>query len=150
MEYIAILEKKIERGEIFVLYCQWTGNEAELEKLAKAMDSTNRDPEDHITAFTFSRQRLPESVVDLHLGITEFQVSVWKDMGGGDNFEEVSLPMFTKCSGTFVFPEKAFQKCLENDFSDDEDEEEEAGETDRALAMDELFSGLRLKKYFKA
>jgi hypothetical protein len=150
MEYIAILEKKVERGEIFVLYCQWTGNEAELEKLAKAMESTNQDPEDHMTTFTFSRQRFPEAVVDLHLGITEFQVSVWKDMGDGDNFEDVSLPMFTKCSGTFVFPEKAFQKSMENEFRDEEEEEEEAGESDRALALDYLFSGCRLKNYFTA
>ncbi len=130
MEYIAILEKKVERGEIFVLYCQWTGNEAELEKLA---------------------------------GITEFQVSVWKDMGDGDNFEDVSLPMFTKCSGTFVFPEKAFQKKLKNVLGDEEeddeednedneddneDNEEEAGEVVRCIVLDELFSGLRLKNYF--
>ena len=91
MDYIIILEHNHKEDETYVLYCQWTGNEEQLEKLVKVIETA--DPEDlsgDYASFSFSRVKIPEAAVDVHCSI--------KDFGG-------YIHMFQKCKGTFTCPE---------------------------------------------
>ena len=91
MDYIIILEHNHKEDETYVLYCQWTGNEEQLEKLVKVIETA--DPEDlsgDYASFSVSRVKIPEAAVDVHCSI--------KDFGG-------YIHMFQKCKGTFTCPE---------------------------------------------
>ncbi len=157
MEYIAIVERNIYCMSTTILYCQWTGNEAEMEKLLKFIevtDAANLDLGDEVTTFKASRQRIPEAAVDIHVGLTELGKNGYYDecLSEATTFE----PLFVKCSGKFVFPERKFKglTSYESDKEDAEDESDEEGEgnidCDRGLALDKVFEKNGLKKYFKA
>jgi hypothetical protein len=91
MEYIMILEHNKKEYETYVLYCQWTGNEVQMEKLIHTIKTA--DPEDlygDFATYEVSRTRIPEAVVDIHVSIKEFGSYI---------------PMFQKCEGTFICPE---------------------------------------------
>jgi len=90
MEYIMVLEHNKKENETYIFYCQWTGNELELEKLIHVIKTAN--PEDlsgDVAIFEVSRTRIPESAVNVHISI--------KDFGSYTN-------MFQKCEGTFTCP----------------------------------------------
>ena len=90
MEYIIILEKNKKEDETYIFYCQWTGNELELEKLIHVIKTANaEDLYDDVAIFEVSRTRIPESAVNVHISI--------KDFGSYTN-------MFQKCEGTFTCP----------------------------------------------
>lgn len=106
MQYILILEDNKKEEETYLLYCQYTGNEAEMEQLISVIEVA--DPEDldgDVAIFSVSRTRIPEAAVDAHVNI--------KDFGG-------YIHMFQKCEGTFTCPEFSedpYQKARElNDY----------------------------------
>lgn len=91
MEYIIILEHNMKENETYVLYCQYTDNEDEMEKLLTVIESASTDILDgDVAYFAKSSVKIPESAVDIHCSI--------KDFGSYIN-------MFQKCEGTFTCPE---------------------------------------------
>ncbi len=104
MEYILVLEHNKKEEETYLLYCQYTGNEEEMEKLIQVIESS--DPEDlhgDVALFEVSRKLIPEAAVDAHVNIKNF--GSW-------------IHMFQKCEGTFTCPEFSedpYQKARELD-----------------------------------
>ena len=96
MDYIIILEHNHKEDETYVLYCQWTGNEEEVEKLAKVIESSECELHGDYASFSVSRVKIPEAAVDIHCGIKEF---------GG------YIRMFQKCEGSFTCPEFSEESC---------------------------------------
>jgi hypothetical protein len=91
MEYIIILEHNHKENDTFVFYCQWTGNEVELEKLINIIKTASSDGMyGDYASFSTSRVKIPETAVDIHCSINEF-----------GNY----MKMFQKCKGTFTCPE---------------------------------------------
>jgi hypothetical protein len=91
MEYVIILEHNKKEEETYVLYCQYTGNETEMEKLMAAIETACTDDLDgDVAFFETSRVKIPEAAVDIHCSI--------KDFGS-------YIHMFQKCEGTFTCPE---------------------------------------------
>jgi hypothetical protein len=91
MEYIIILEHNKKEEETYVLYCQYTGNEAEMEKLVKVIETAcTDDMYGDVAVFETSHVKIPEAAVDIHCSI--------KDFGS-------YIHMFQKCEGTFTCPE---------------------------------------------
>jgi len=96
-----VLEHNKKEDETYIFYCQWTGNELELEKLIHVIKTAN--PEDlsgDVAIFEVSRTRIPESAVNVHISI--------KDFGSYTN-------MFQKCEGTFtcsIFSEDPHEKAI--------------------------------------
>ncbi len=90
MEYILILEHNHKENETYHFYCQWTGNEVELEKLIRVIETAECELDGDYSDFETSRTRIPESAVDAHVQLLDF-----------GNYTH----MFQKCSGDFVCPE---------------------------------------------
>ncbi len=71
MEFIIIFEQNHKEDEHLIHYCQWTGNEAELEKLFMVLE--NADYEELLggdySSFWYSSVKIPESAVDIHMKI---------------------------------------------------------------------------------
>lgn len=122
MEYIIVLEHNHKEDETWLFYCQWTSNEEELEKLAKAIETADtEDLSGDYASFSVSRVKIPESAVDIHCSISDFCGYIH---------------MFQKCEGTFTCPE--FSK----------DPYERAKELDECYyhgRLRESFSGTRKK-----
>ena len=85
-----ILEHNHKENETYVFYCQWTGNEEELEMLAKVIETAECELSGDYSSFEVSRIKIPESAVDAHVKIQEFGCYIH---------------MFQKCEGTFLCPE---------------------------------------------
>ena len=86
-----ILEHNKKEEETYIFYCQYTGNEAEMEKLMAAIETACTDDLDgDVAFFEVSRVKIPEAAVDIHCSI--------KDFGS-------YIHMFQKCEGTFTCPE---------------------------------------------
>lgn len=86
-----VLEHNKKEDETFVLYCQYTGNEAEMDKLIEAIQTACTDDLDgDVAFFEASKTKIPEAAVDIHCSI--------KDFGS-------YIHMFQKCKGTFTCPE---------------------------------------------
>ncbi len=101
MEFIVIVERNFKEDETFVHYCQWQGNEQELEKLFAILDAKD-DTELYgdVSKFSYSRHRLTESAVDEHCGL------------GLGIFDK----MFHKYVGIFKCPTfKKCEHCMEGD-----------------------------------
>jgi hypothetical protein len=91
MEYVIILEHNKKEEETYVLYCQYTGNETEMDKLLKVIETACADDMyGDMAVFETSRVKIPEAAVDIHCSI--------KDFGS-------YIHMFQKCEGTFTCPE---------------------------------------------
>jgi hypothetical protein len=90
MEFIPIVENNHKEREMYVFYCQWTGNEEELEKLIRVIEKADCQLHGDYSDFQTSRTRISESAVDEHVKLTEF--------GSYTH-------MFQKCVGTFVCPD---------------------------------------------
>jgi hypothetical protein len=91
MEYIIVLEHNHKEDETYVFYCQWTGNEQEMEKLAKAIETADtEDLSGDYASFSVSRVKIPEAAVDTHCSISDFCGYIH---------------MFQKCEGTFQCPD---------------------------------------------
>jgi hypothetical protein len=137
MEFIIIFETNHKEEEMFIHYCQWTGNEVELRKFIKYIKEANfweLDGSDHSSLAAATNKRIPESAVDAHIGL--------RDPNGYDH-------MFQKHVGKFTCPnldddddgrdekddddKQAVEQHLEGDEEDDDDEEDE-GEYDEARA----------------
>jgi hypothetical protein len=86
MEFIIIFEHNHKEDEHLIHYCQWTGNEAELEKLFSALLNAEYDDlaGGDYSSFWYSDVKIPESGVDIHM--------------------KIEYP-FYKHTGTFVCPE---------------------------------------------
>ena len=85
------MEHNHKEDETYIFYCQWTGNEEEMEKLIQAIETVyNDDLHGDVSLFQVSRVRIPEAAVDIHCNI--------KDFG-------CYINMFQKCEGTFTCPE---------------------------------------------
>ena len=86
MEFVIIFEHNHKENEHLIHYCQWTGNEVELEKLFAAL--LNADYEELLggdySSFWYSSVKIPESAVNIHM--------------------EIEYP-FYKHTGKFVCPE---------------------------------------------
>lgn len=94
MQFVLIVERNCKEDESFLSYCQWQGNEEELEKLFKIIDEKD-DSELYgdVGKFSYSRVLLSESAVDEHMKI---QLGTYTNM-------------FHKCVGTFKCP--TFTEC---------------------------------------
>ncbi len=90
MDYILIVEKNYKENESYLLYCQWTGNEVELEKLINVIETAEYEMSGDYSVLQVSRKLIPETAVDAHVCIKDF----------GDY-----IHMFQKCKGTFLCPE---------------------------------------------
>jgi hypothetical protein len=91
MEYIIILEHNKKEEETYVFYCQYTGNEGEMEKLMKAIETAcTDDMYGDVALFETSRVKIPEAAVDIHCSINDFGSYI---------------KMFQKCKGSFTCPE---------------------------------------------
>ena len=128
MEFILIVETNLKEDESFLSYCQWQGNEEELEKLFKIIDEKD-DTELYgdVGKFAYSRVRLSESAVDEHMKI---RLGTYTDM-----FHKCvgtfKSPSFTECDGTYApFEKKQRAKWY-------------------AQVLDTYFYHARFKNYFK-
>ena len=121
MEYLVIYETNHKENELFIHYCQWTGNEEQLTKFMALMDKADYDDfyGDVSTVCYAKNKRVPELAVDAHMGL--------------DDPNSYSH-LFKKHSGTFTCPEF--------------DEDESGGGIARSL--DDLFygSGRNFKNLF--
>ncbi len=99
-----VLEHNEKEEETYIFYCQYTDNEAEMEKLMNVIETANPEKlRGDIAIFEVSRIRIPESAVDAHIKIKEFGSYIH---------------MFQKCEGTFTCPEfsdRPHQKARELD-----------------------------------
>lgn len=86
-----ILEHNHKENETYTFYCQWTGNETELEKLIKVIKTALTDDMDgDYASFEASYVKIPETAVDVHCSIKDFVGYIY---------------MFQKCKGNFTCPE---------------------------------------------
>ena len=92
MQFILIVETNHKENETFLHYCQWTGNEEELEKLVVMLEKADYDDlyGGDFSSFWFSRTKVSESAVDEHVKLEEF-----------GSYSR----MFQKHTGKFVCPE---------------------------------------------
>lgn len=134
MEFIIILERHFKEDESFVHYCQWQGNEAELEKLFAIIDEKDdTDLYGDVSKFSYSRHRLSESAVDEHcnvkLGIYSY--------------------MFNKYTGKFTCP--SFTYCTNLMDGDSKTPPYQPKERAKwyARVLDSCFYSLQMGKYFK-
>ena len=87
-----IYEQNNKEEETFIHYCQYTGNEAELDKFCKIINrSLAQDLYGDFSEFYAARNKLiPESAVDAHIGIIDINCYA---------------RMFQKHTGSFKCPE---------------------------------------------
>jgi hypothetical protein len=91
MDFIVIYEFNNKETEVFLHYCQWTGNERELSKLIKVIEEAdNDDLVGDVSFFQVSCVKIHEYAVDVHTRIKGF-----------NNFDD----MFQKHTGVFNCPE---------------------------------------------
>lgn len=70
MQFITIIETNHKENETFIHYCQWTGNEEELEKLVKFIEfALYDDMYGDYSSFCVSRKTISEAAVNEHLGL---------------------------------------------------------------------------------
>ena len=81
MEFITIREFNSKDKREVYYYCQWTGNEESLDRLATDIENAENELDGDYSFFWVDRTLLPESVVDI-------QRKIFKGT-------------FTKCTGTF-------------------------------------------------
>jgi hypothetical protein len=120
MQFITILETNHKENEIFIHYCQWTGNEEELGKLLKIIEFA--DPSNmsgDFCDFCYSEKKVSEGAVDEHIRL------------GYGCFAHT----FQKHTGVFKCP--------------DIKEEEVEDKYKAAQMLDECFYACRLGDYFK-
>ncbi len=135
MEFITILEFNHKENEPVLHYCQWTGNEVELEKLFAVIALAKLDSEfgrngDHVSSFDYSGVRLPEPAVRAHLGLPYGSYT----------------RMFQMHTGRFVCP-----PFVAPTLNEDRDEFVDGPMTDPtrcALKLDEYFYGAGLRRHF--
>ena len=165
MDYIAIREWNFESRETVVFYCQWTGNEMELEKLLTLIELSMEalaGAEGEVSTFQVSRRLIPESVVDTQVSLKElgYPESEFVLEEGKSKRFLVIRPLFTKYSGTFVFPQRQFETLLkahgrepdDYQYKYDEDDDEIVHDLgcDRDRSLHKLFGKRRLKNYFQS
>lgn len=132
MQFITILETNRREKESAIHYCQWDGNEAELEKLFNIMTLSYQDDDfrcHEVCTFVFSRQLIPEAAVDAHCKLLY------------GNY----MSMFVKHTGTFKCP--PFETTVESEGG----EEVRVPMTDPykcAEALHEYFRNTELSEYF--
>ena len=124
LEFVVFYERNHKENEIFVFYLQWTGNEAELTRLAACLSEADFSElhGDFVEVALDLRVKLPESVVDTHCQLKHTLNSFH--------------PMFTKCVGVFRCP------------LDETDVAAEADACDVAKLIDENFFTCRIKRMF--
>lgn len=93
MEFITIKEHNEKENEVFIYFCQWTGNEEELLKLSDVMGKSSFDYRAGSDAswFQMSLGTISESAVD----------EIVNKVTGFNMFNK----MFHKCTGVFTCPE---------------------------------------------
>jgi hypothetical protein len=121
MEFLVIYEFNHKENEMFIHYCQWAGNEAELTKLMGFIERADWDEMggDYSSVSVARNKRVPESAVDAHIGL--------EDPNGYSR-------LFEKHTGKFVCP----------DFDEDEDLDDEENRRhphDLASDLDRFFYG---------
>lgn len=115
MEFLVIYETNHKENETFIHYCQWTGNENELNKLIQLIEKADYEElwgGDYSSVWVARNKCIPESAVDAHIGLD--------DPNGYSK-------MFVKHTGTF--------KCPKID--------ESLNEYELARELDQLFYGGR-------
>jgi hypothetical protein len=87
-----IYEKNNKEEEVFIHYCQYTGNEKELDKFSNIINQscTENISGDFVEFYAAMNKLIPESAVNAHLGI--------HDING-------YARMFQKHTGSFKCPE---------------------------------------------
>ena len=103
MEFIVIYETNHKENEMFIHYCQWTGNEKEMMKLLKYIelaDYEELDGGDYSSVWAATNKRIPESAVDAHVGLD--------DPNGYDK-------LFNKHAGSFRCPDFGDEDCSEDE-----------------------------------
>ncbi len=120
MQFITIVETNHKENETFIHYCQWDGNEVELEKLFKMINFACYDDMagDYSDFYGRIDIKLPESMVDEHVKLK---------YGCFDY-------MFQKHVGVFKCP----------DFGENDDDPYEV-----ARSLDDIFYACKLGNYFK-
>jgi hypothetical protein len=120
MKFIVILETNHKENESYIHYCQWDGNETELQKLLNVIEfACYDDMYGDYSDFVCSRNFISESAVDEHIQLKEF-----------NSYDH----MFQKHVGVF--------KCPEFDYLRDGDEYE------AAKMLDDCLYGCKLGNYF--
>lgn len=122
-EFIVCMERNTKQQEVFIYYLQWTTNEETILRLNKAIQKANyaeKEGGDYSELRCDLDKKLPESVVDAHIGL--------KDMNS-------YFPMFTKCTGTFTFHLS-------------EEEIDETEECNLASILDIMFYGCKMPEMF--
>jgi hypothetical protein len=137
---VIVLENNHKEAEQTVHYCQWDGNEAELEALFAAIDVGSDCPEfggggTHVSTFLYSRALIPEAAVQYHMRLPFGTYT----------------PMFKKHKGVFTCPPFVRPKRFF-----EEGEEEDAGATEPitdplelAMKLDEYFYAGGMARHFK-
>ncbi len=164
MEYIAIQEWNFETRYTFVFYCQWTGNEVELEKLLTLIElsmEARAGAEGEVSTFQVSRRLIPESVVDIQVSLKELgypETEFVLEEGKSKPFP-VIRPLFLKCSGKFTFPQRQFETLekahgrepgeYQYEYDTYDDELVHNIHCDRDRSLYKLFGNRRLKNYFE-
>ena len=120
MEFVTFTEHNHKENETFVFYLQWTGNEAALTLLQRAVDMSDISIMDgDYSSFTMNNEKIPESIVNQQCKLTT-----------SNNFHR----MYTKCTGTFACP-------LVDDYEDELKE-------NTASLLDEMFYTCHIEKLF--
>lgn len=135
MEFITILEFNHKENEAVLHYCQWTGNEMELEKLFAVIAHAKLDREfgrngDHVSSFDYSGVVIPEPAVRAHLALPYGSFT----------------RMFQMHTGRFTCP--PFTQPVLNAACDEFVDGPMMDPTRCALKLDEYFYGARLRAHF--
>ncbi len=72
LQFVTILEQNHKENESVLHYCQWDGNEAELEALFAVIDiaSEYTGAYGHVSTFQYERTLIPESAVRYHVRLS--------------------------------------------------------------------------------
>ncbi len=118
MQFITIVETNHKEHETFIHYCQWNGNEKELQKLMNVIDTSEGGDEldGDVSTFVCSNVLISETAADEHMQLEYGSYS----------------HMFQKHVGVFKSPKFDYIR--------------DSLEASRSL--DEFFYGCKIKNYF--
>jgi hypothetical protein len=135
MDFITILEFNHKENEATFHYCQWQGNEAELEKLVAAIKLAEQDREfayyGDVSTFRHEPGLVPEAAVTAHLALRYGSYT----------------HMFQRHVGVFKCPTITSKGV--NEAGDEYIDIPITSPRECCIRLDDLFYGARLGRYFR-
>lgn len=83
MEFVVVYEHNHKDEEVYIHYCQWTGNEESLTNFFDAIENADYEQFQggHYSSFRSSTTKLPESVVNAHMNLENLEYTFKKHVG---------------------------------------------------------------------